>query len=754
VKITTRKGFWLLLALLLVIGSLFVYLLTSKKVLTGQVYDGQTGEPIPGAKVAVEQMSAIADGLGYYCLEGIPEEYVISVQAPGYLPFAETFATGGLLAQKFVLDITLQPNHLGGTVYDGLSGLLVDGAVVSADELSTTTDAAGHYELWRIVDRPALIIQADGYLSWQNSSSIEGNLLDDIPLDVTLVPNTVTALIRDAETGAAVEEAVFTVAGGEVFTQGNGSCALRRVRPGALITVQATGYQPAEQAFAGGTSLVIDLHPRKVSLLVSDALSERPIAGATVMGSAPAAETDELGRVTLCRLTLGETITICAEGYESAQVVYTGEESFSLALRPTSLRGVVRDASTGQPIAGALIYLDDRVLVADENGIYFIPDLPEQPTLVVKAAGYRKERVAAWQPANPLLVPCADSTVPCADLMLTPFKVKGIYIPFALLSLPDRMQALIDLVDRTELNAIVVDIKGDRGGLAYTSQIPLAQELGVAVGGLMDLKEFLRLCDERGIYTIARLVIFKDSPLALGYPDLAITRADGTVWADSKGQGWVNPFCQEVVDYNIAIAVEVAQMGFDEIQVDYVRFPSDGDVADIVYEDVEFNMENRTAAINGFLEQLRAALRPWQVFISVDLFGLTVSVSPASDMGIGQRVDDIAPLVDYLCPMIYPATYISGNFGFEEPANHPYEVVYRAMQDALRRTETKVRPWLQHYSWKVTYGLMVFQAEKQAAEDAGSWGWTFWNAGGRYDYEELFISSEQEGSVQSVEQPP
>ena len=753
-KTTTRKVLWLSLVLLLVIGAPFVYWLTSKKILTGQVYDGQTGEPIAGAGVVVEQMSATADDLGYYHLEGIPEEFVISVQVPGYLPFAETFTAGGLLTREFVLNVTLQPNHLGGTVYDELSGLPVDGAVVSAGELSTTTDAAGHYELWRIVGRPALIVQADGYLSWQGSFSIEGNLLSGVPVDVTLVPNTVMGLVRDADTGAAVEEAVLTVAGGEVFAQGDGSYVLRRVQPGALITVQATGYYSMEHPFAGGASLVIDLHPRKLVLLVRDAFSERPIAGASVTGSAPAAETDEFGRVTLCRLTLGETITVRAEGYESAQTVYAGEESLSLALRPTSLRGVVRDASTGQPIAGALIYMDDRVVVTDENGTYFIPDLPEQPTLVVKAAGYRKERVAAWKPADPLLVPCADSAVPCADLMLTPFRVKGIYIPLALLSLPDRVQALIDLVDRTELNAIVVDVKGDRGWLAYDSRVPLAQELGVTVGGLMDIKEFLRLCDERGIYTIARLVIFKDSPLAFGYPDLAIMRTDGTVWTDARGAGWTNPFRQEVVDYNIAIAVEVAQMGFDEIQVDYIRFPSDGDVAAIAYEDVEFTMENRTAAINSFLEQLRAALRPWQVFTSVDIFGLTVSVAPSSDMGIGQRVDEIAPLVDYLCPMIYPATYISGNFGFEEPANHPYEVVYRAMQDASRRTKTKVRPWLQHYSWKVTYGLEELQLQRQAAEDAGAWGWTFWNAGGRYDYEELFIPPPQDGATQSVEQPP
>ena len=748
----TRR-LWLSLGLLLGIGTLLVYWFTSKEVLAGRVYDEQTAEFIAGANVVAGQVATITDGRGYYRLEGIEGEFVVSVQVPGYRPFAETFKASGLFTKKFTLDIALQPNRLSGTVYDELSGSPVGGVVVSAGELSTTTDALGHYELQRVVGQPVLIAQADGYLPWQSQDSVEGNLLSSVPLDVTLVPNTVTSLVRDAETGAAIEGATLTVDGGEVLAQGDGNYVLRRVRSGALITVQAPGYQPAEQAFAGGESLAIDLQPREVTLIVSDAFSGRPIAGVAVTGSVPVVETSNDGRVTLSRVAPGETITVRAEGYQSVQTVYTGEESLSLSLRPTSLQGVVRDVSTGQPIAGALIYVDSRIVVADENGTYFIPDLPEQPTLVVKAAGYRKERIAVWQPADPVMVYCPDSALPCADLMLTPFKAQGIYIPLALLSLPDQVQALIDMVDRTELNAIVVDVKGDRGWLAYDSQVPLAQELGIEIGGLMDLQEFLRLCKEHEIYTIARLVIFKDNPLAVSRPDLAITRADGTMWVDIRGSGWANPFRQEVVDYNIAIAMEVAQMGFDEIQVDYVRFPSDGDTRTIVYEEADNTMENRTAAINSFLMQLRAALQPWQVFTSVDLFGLTVSVSPSSDMGIGQRVDDIAPLVDYLCPMIYPSTYISGNFGFAEPSDHPYEVVYRATQDALQRTKTKVRPWLQHYSWKVTYELAEFRLERQAAEDAGSWGWTFWNAGGRYDYEELFAPLPQEEVAEAV-QPP
>jgi hypothetical protein len=122
------------------------------------------------------------------------------------------------------------------------------------------------------------------------------------------------------------------------------------------------------------------------------------------------------------------------------------------------------------------------------------------------------------------------------------------------------------------------------------------------------------------------------------------------------------------------------------------------------------------------------------VVLSADLFGLTVWVDPENDMGIGQRVIDIAPSVDYLSPMLYPSTFISGNLGYDEPMRYPYEIVYRSCIELSKRTQTRVRPWLQHYSWKeVTYGTEELRLEKKAAEDAGTYGWMFWHAGGRYD---------------------
>jgi hypothetical protein len=208
--------------------------------------------------------------------------------------------------------------------------------------------------------------------------------------------------------------------------------------------------------------------------------------------------------------------------------------------------------------------------------------------------------------------------------------------------------------------------------------------------------------------------------------------ADDQLYVDTEESTWVDPFRAEVQDYLVAIAKEVAGLGFDELQFDYIRFPSDGSAGKAKYSQ-ESTLESRCTTIREFCARLRRELQPYGVVISADLFGLTVWVDPEKDMGIGQRVIDIAPYVDYLSPMLYPSTFISGNLGYEEPMQHPYEIVYRSCVELSKRTETRVRPWLQHYSWKeVTYGTEELRLEKKAADDAGTYGWMFWHAGGRY----------------------
>jgi hypothetical protein len=721
------------------------YLNNNAGYLCGQVSDETTGSPLAGATVTVGHRSVLTDADGSYRLEGVRGMLTVSVKAAGYRPLEEELAPQRLL-KGFLLNVALRPNRLWGTVVDELNGEPVAGATVQVDGRSIRTDSAGSYSVARIKDETTLTIEADGYLMWKGEVPDTEHLVKEESFDIVLVPNTVIGTVQAEDIGEAVSGATVSWAEQTVQTDEEGSYTLRRVKAGALISVRAEGYYETEVPFAGGDQLDIALRPTEVLVAVSDLFTGRSLAGVTVSVAGRSVQTNAAGQATFVRVSQGETFQAQAQDYALAEAAYQGQDILKMALRPTVLQGVVRGIHSGQPITGALIYLGETIATAGDDGAYELKDLPPEITLTVKASGYRKEKLtlgpATASDPSPSLIPCSAS--PCLDIALTPFEVKGLYIPFGILSRPEKVTELVDLVDRTELNAIVVDVKSDRGFLAYRSQVPLATEMGV--GGerkdWLSLEELLKLCQNKDIYTIARIVVFKDHPLAHARPEWAAKRADGTIWLDREGLGWGIPSRQEVQDYNIAIAKEVAALGFDELQFDYIRFPSDGDVTAIVYDE-EHTRETRSATIRAFIERLTAELKPFGVFTSADVFGLTVWVEPYSDMGIGQRVKDIAPYVDYLCPMLYPSTFEPRNLGHANPALQPYDVIYRSQLEAAKRVPvtTKVRPWLQHYSLNgVFYGPEQYQAQRQAADDAGSCGWTFWNAGGKYNVE-FFESS-------------
>jgi hypothetical protein len=342
-------------------------------------------------------------------------------------------------------------------------------------------------------------------------------------------------------------------------------------------------------------------------------------------------------------------------------------------------------------------------------------------------------------------VPCVEPPPgpPCVEFVMEPFQAKGIYVSLQLLYERDRILQYLDFIAATELNAIVIDVKGDYGYIGWDSNVELAETIGAERKkgkNSITLDELIAEAKKRGIYTIGRFVVFKDNPLANGKPELGALRADGTVWIDGEDLAWANPFKEEVWDYNIALAKEMAEFGFDEINFDYIRFPSDGDVGAIVYEE-ENTLETRTTAIREFITRMRRELEPYGLFVSADVFGLTIWVKPDSDMKIGQRVIDIAPQLDYLAPMVYPSTFIPGNLGYDNPSAEPYNIVYRSQKQAEERVPpyVKVRPWLQGY-W---YSLDEMKQLKQAAIDSNSTGWTVWNAAGNYD-PGLFESAEPE----------
>ena len=380
------------------------------------------------------------------------------------------------------------------------------------------------------------------------------------------------------------------------------------------------------------------------------------------------------------------------------------------------ITGRVVDSFTGKVIQGAIVTLNGNVTLTDENGIFSFKT--EGNRLTARAHGYMR----------------AEAAVASHEIKLVPFRPKALYLSFFGIGDRTLRESALKLIEETELNALVIDVKGDRGMLPYKSSVVLASEVGaqriITIKGMNDLMKSLK---ERGVYTIARVVVFKDNPLALARHDLQVKTHSGERWRDREELAWVDPFKKEVWDYNIDIAVEAAQHGFDEIQFDYVRFP---DETDLQYS-MPNTVENRVKAISGFLMEARKRLVPYNVFLGADIFGYVCW--NLTDTSIGQRLEDLAPLVDYLSPMLYPSGFQYGIPGYRIPVSHPHEIVYLSLKRAKERTRLpsiRFRPWLQAFKDYAfdgrTFTGVEVREQINAAEEFGSDGWMLWNPGNVY----------------------
>lgn len=386
--------------------------------------------------------------------------------------------------------------------------------------------------------------------------------------------------------------------------------------------------------------------------------------------------------------------------------------------------GTVRDANTGAPIADAVVTLGGLTTRTDHTGTFAI----DGPGDAVSFRAYGYERRS---------LPASDFNSATQQVTLTPFKPKALYLSFFGIGSSRLREAAIGLIKKTELNALVIDVKGDRGMISYKSSIALAQQVGAQqTTTIRDPKGLLDRLHREHLYVIARIVVFKDTPLALGKPEFAVKDDKGRIFRDREDSAWTDPLNKEVWNYNIAVAVEAASLGFDEVQFDYLRFP---DAPALVFSKPN-TMANRLNAVTGFLIQARAQLTPYNVFLAADIFGYVAW--NLDDTGIGQRLEDLSPVVDYISPMLYPSGFQFGIPGYPLPVANPYEVVFRSLQNARQRTgiaPIRFRPWLQafrDYAFdRRTYRRGEIQTQIKAAEDFGTNGWMLWNSRNIYSVE-------------------
>lgn len=361
------------------------------------------------------------------------------------------------------------------------------------------------------------------------------------------------------------------------------------------------------------------------------------------------------------------------------------------------------------------------------------------PNAELASAGGELAEQPAAEPAEPEPIPGYHLTPVRAvhqfEPMPKPDAVRGLYLNAWAAGSSRKLARLIELAQATEINSFVIDVK-EVGEMSYPSAVPLAREVGANRRYIADIQGVLRRLRDAGIYPIARIVIFRDPILAEARPEMAIQREDGSIWEDRDGFRWVDSYNRAVWDYHIAIAREAIELGFAEIQWDYVRFP---DVPPSLMRTAVWPARagrTKADAIREFLLYAREQLADLNVPITADVFGLTVSVR--NDMGIGQLWEKMMDATDVLLPMVYPSHFARGSYGIPHPNASPYAIVKTAMEYAVRRTTSEdgiatIRPWLQDFTMgPPSYGPEEVRAQIEAVYDAGLTEWILWNPASNY----------------------
>lgn len=313
-------------------------------------------------------------------------------------------------------------------------------------------------------------------------------------------------------------------------------------------------------------------------------------------------------------------------------------------------------------------------------------------------------------------------------------KIRGIHLTSWVAGNDKLRSNIIRNIKGSVINAVAVAIK-EKDGKVYIPGIEKAYKWGAYESAISKPEKMIEDFKKARLYTIARIVCFHDNTIPLKNPSIAVKNPDGSLWRARKGSTWVDPYNRETWDYILDVAQRAAELGFDEIQFDYVRYPTEGNTSMCRFSQTH-NKENAIKNIASFLDYARKRLSRYNVKISADVFGLTTG----SDMGIGQDLNLIASHVDYVYPMMYPSHYYSGEYNLKNPESQPYKLIDRAMKHALKNATGnyyKIRPYLQDFSLKWKYGSPELRAQIIAARANMVDSWILWNPSAKYSWDAL-----------------
>ncbi len=373
--------------------------------------------------------------------------------------------------------------------------------------------------------------------------------------------------------------------------------------------------------------------------------------------------------------------------------------------------GKVRDKA-GSPVPEAVVSMGQDTAVTGPDGFFYLSSTTPGDLIVSKPA---------WSET----VVADPTSVDYVNAVIDPIKVRGLRVGGEAAGDDEKFAQILELADSTAVNSLVFDTKQEGGRVLYDTAVEAAHEAGAVVPAYDPVTRIAE-ARQHGLYVITRIVTFEDWFRAESHPDQALHGP------------WIDPTDRRSWEYPHALAVEACELGFDEIQFDYVRFPS-GEAVEVSGQ-LDMTQEQRVAAIEGFLAEARELLHPLGCAVSADVFGIIVSTP--NDQGIGQRPEELSRQLDAFSPMVYPSHYDDGWRGFDEPNDHPYDVTADAIDSAARRIEegTVLRPWLQAFWW--TNGQI--RRSIQAAEDRGV-GWILWNALSNFDIAALPTNAEVSG---------
>ncbi len=333
--------------------------------------------------------------------------------------------------------------------------------------------------------------------------------------------------------------------------------------------------------------------------------------------------------------------------------------------------------------------------------------------------------------STPVVAAVATSTGIVVTHLPTPKSLRAIYMSSWAAGNSKFRAEINDLLDTTEINAVVIDIKDYTGRISFPVDDPALKATGAVENRIPDIQQYIAELHAKNIYVIGRISSFQDSYLIKVHPEYAVKTNEGKVWQDYKGVNWLDAGAEPVWEYLTAIGRQAYAYGFDELNFDYIRYPSDGNLKDVAYS--WSDGRPRTVVMKDFFTYLHSQFASSSIPISADLFGLTTSSD--DDLGIGQVLVDALPNFDYVAPMVYPSHFAKGYLGLAKPAEHPYDVIKFSMGRAVDRalsastSPEKLRPWLQDFNLGAVYTPAMVRAQIQAAYDLGLTSWMLWNAG-------------------------